>query len=315
MVLNTGSRTDIPAFYGRWFYNRIKEGYVMVRNPYYPSQVTKYRLSPEVIDILVFCTKNPEPMMDRLRELAEYSCVWYVTITSYGRDVEPFVPETRQVQETFKRLSKMTGADRVIWRYDPIFISEKYPLEFHVSQFESMADSLAGYTNHCVVSFIDLYEKTKRNFPGIREVTWTEQRRLTEAFSKIGVRNHMKIHLCCESRSLETEGVDARGCMTKEVLEQAVGFRMEVPKRKGARQECSCLLGADIGAYNTCGHGCLYCYANYDRKTVIHNMKLHNLESPFLIGEAREDDVVKSAVQRSWKNGQMSLFDFHGKRQ
>lgn len=311
MILNTGSRTDIPAYYGDWFYNRIREGFVMVRNPYYPSQVTRYRLSPEVIDILVFCTKNPGPMMDRLQELSKYCCVWYVTITSYGRDVEPFVPDAGQVMETFKRLSEKVGKARVIWRYDPVFLSKSYPLEYHVTRFDEMACRLAGYTDQCVVSFLDLYEKTKRNFPGAKQVPYQDQKELIRAFSATAARNHLKIHLCCESRSLETDHVDAKGCMTREVLERAAGFRLKVPRRKPARPECSCLLGADIGAYNTCGHGCLYCYANYDRDTVLKSMKDHNLDSPFLTGGSRADDTVKDAVQTSWRDGQMSLFDIH----
>ncbi len=307
MILNTGSRTDIPAYYAPWFYNRIREGYVLARNPYYPSQVTRYRLTPKVIDILTFCTKNPQPILDRLQELSEYCCVWYVTITCYGRDVEPFVPETGQVMDSFKRLSALVGKERVIWRYDPVFLSDIYPEEYHVQQFGWMADSLSRYTDRCVVSFIDLYEKTKRNFPGIREVAWEEQKRLIKAFSRIAARNHIKIHLCCEKKELETDHVDAKGCMTKEVLEQAAGFSLNVPKKRPARPECGCLLGADIGAYNTCGHGCLYCYANYDRKTVARNMKNHNLDSPFLIGGFQEGDIIKEAVQTPWRDGQLSL--------
>lgn len=308
MILNTGSRTDIPAFYSDWFVNRIREGYVLARNPYAPSQVTRYRLTPKVIDILTFCTKNPQPMLDRLRELSEYSCLWYVTITSYGRDVEPFVPNAEQVQESFKRLSRAVGKERVIWRYDPVFLSDVYSLEYHVERFEAMAGSLAPFTDQCVVSFLDLYEKTKRNFPGVREVAWQDQKRLIEAFSRIAVKNHMQIHLCCEKKALETDHVDARGCMTQEVLERAIGMRLRVPKRKRARPACDCLLGADIGAYNTCGHGCRYCYANYDTETVIHNMKNHNLDSPFLIGGFREGDVIKDAAQTSWSDGQLDLF-------
>ena len=172
-----------------------------------------------------------------------------------------------------------------------------------------MANALAGYTGQCVVSFLDLYEKTKRNFPEARAVTQGEQEQLVEAFSKAAAKNQMQVHLCCEMESLVRDHVDAKGCMSKEVLEQAAGFRLHVPKQRYARQECSCLLGADIGAYNTCGHGCLYCYANYDRKTVIHNMACHHEDSPFLIGYGQEGDVIKDAKQESWRDGQLSFFD------
>ena len=165
MILNTGSRTDIPAYYGEWFYNRIKAGHVLVRNPYYPTQVTKYLLSPEVIDAIVFCTKNPAPMLDGLSMLSSFDMLWFVTITPYGRDVEPYVPPKERVMDSFRRLSVMAGSGRMSWRYDPVFITGKYSISYHVEQFGKMAEALSGYTNQCVVSFIDLYEKTRRNFP------------------------------------------------------------------------------------------------------------------------------------------------------
>lgn len=281
----------------------------MVRNPYNPLQVTRYSLSPEVIDVMVFCTKNPAPMFDEIASLSVYDTFWFVTITPYGKDIEPFVPDKGQVTESFQRLSEITGYRRVSWRYDPVFISEKYSLEYHIEQFRQIAGRLKGSTEQCVVSFIDLYEKTKRNFPDVKAVTATEQRYLIEVFSQVAAENGLQIHLCCEDSGLVMQHVDANGCMSKEVLEHALGCRLSVPKKKMARNECECLLGADIGAYHTCGHGCLYCYANYDRKTVEQNMKLHDVDSPLLIGHVSEYDIVKEAEQRSWKDGQMSLFD------
>lgn len=309
MILNTGSRTDIPAYYSDWFYNRIEAGYVLVRNPYYPSQITKYLLSPDVIDVMVFCTKNPSPMLDRLSLLSAFDTFWFVTITPYGTEIEPHVPPKEQVIASFWQLSAAIGSSRISWRYDPVLITDTYSIAHHIEQFHRMAEALSGYTTQCVVSFIDLYEKTKRNFRGVRSVTSEEQEVLIEAFSKIAKENSLQIHLCCENANLIRENVDADGCMSKAVLEKALGCRLDVPKKKTARSECSCLLGADIGAYNTCGHGCLYCYANYDMETVAKNRKLHNTSSPLLIGELSEQDVVKSAEQKSWKNGQLDIFD------
>lgn len=310
MIINSGSRTDIPAYYSDWFYNRIKEGYVLVRNPYYPEQVTKYLLSPEVVDILAFCTKNPEPMLSRMKEIKHFPQFWFVTITPYGKDIEPYVPEKEKVMEAFKRLSNIVGANAMSWRYDPIFLNKKYTLDFHLEAFANMAENLKGYTNQCVVSFIDLYEKTKRNFPEIKVVTKLEQERLTEELVRIGKDNGMTIRLCCENESLKKYGADISGCMTQAVLEKAAGFSLAVPKSvKSPRSECSCVMGNDIGMYNTCGHACVYCYANYDRKTVVRNMKLHDVNSPFLIGGHREGDIIKEAKQVPWRDGQMSLFD------
>lgn len=309
MILNTGSRTDIPAYYSDWFYNRIQAGYIFVRNPYYPSQVTKYLLNPEVIDVIAFCTKNPLPMLERISLLSAFDTFWFVTITPYEEDIEPYVPPKEQVINSFQQLSGLVGSKRMSWRYDPIFITDKYSIAYHIEQFERMAKALSDYTDQCVVSFIDLYEKTKKNFSGVRSVTGHEQEQLITAFSEIAKDHHLQIHLCCENTGLVRENVDADGCMSKAVLERSLGCKLDVPKKKMVRSECSCLLGADIGAYNTCGHGCLYCYANYDRETVVKNMKMHNAASPLLIGDISENDVVKPAKQKSWRNEQLDIFD------
>ncbi len=309
MILNTGSRTDIPAYYSDWFYNRIKEGYVLSRNPYYPTQITKYLLNPEVIDVMVFCTKNPSPMLDRIALLSAFDMFWFVTITPYGKEIEPYVPSKEQVIGYFQKLSELIGKARISWRYDPVFVTDRYSVDYHIEQFGQMAKALSGYTEQCVVSFIDLYEKTLRNFSQVRSVTAKEQEKIIAAFSEIAKENELQIHLCCENAGLVRENVDADGCMSQAVLEKALGCKLNVPKKKTARKECSCLLGADIGAYNTCGHGCLYCYANYDIETVIKNRKLHNASSPLVIGEVSENDVIKQADQRSWKNAQLDFFD------
>lgn len=184
------------------------------------------------------------------------------------------------------------------WRYDPIFISQKYSVSYHIERFEQMAEDLQGYTRQCVVSFIDLYEKTKRNFPQARSVTAAQQEQLIETFPKIAAAKGIQIHLCCEDRALTRANVDADGCLSQTVLERAIGSALHVPKKKMARDACSCLLGADIGMYNTCGHGCLYCYANYDNESVRANRKLHDPASPLLIGHLHETDIVKEAEQK-----------------
>lgn len=308
MILNTGSRTDIPAYYSEWFYNRIREGFVLVRNPYDPGQVIRYRLTPDVVDCLCFCTKNPEPMLKRLSELDSFRQLWYVTITPYGRDVEPCVPLKEQVIESFHRLTERVSPRALIWRYDPIFLSEKYSLDFHLGSFEKMAAALSGCTEICVISFIDLYEKTKRNFPGVQTVPFALQAELAKAFVEIGKRFGIAVKSCCETERLAAYGVDVSGCMTKEVIERAIGENLEVPRHPAAREGCNCLLGNDIGMYNTCLHGCRYCYANYDKKTVEENYKKHDPKSPLLIGWPKKDDRIQEARQESWIDTQLRLF-------
>ena len=309
MIINTGCRTDIPAFYAKWLMNRIREGYVLVRNPYNPNQVTKYNLSPSVVDCLAFCTKNPEPMLTYLDELDMYKQYWFVTITPYGKDIEPNVPDKPKVIESFKKLSNHIGVDSIGWRYDPIFIGNGFDVSKHIECCEKMAKELKGYTHNCTISFLDLYEKVKRNAPNINPPTKEEQIEIAKAFSKIGKENNMIIHACCEKTYLSQYGLQCNGCMSQEIVEKAINNTLHPPKRKNIRQECNCLMGNDIGAYNTCGHLCKYCYANANKQFVIENMKKHDDNSPFLIGRSEPGDKITEAKQKSWKvkNEQMSF--------
>ncbi|MCD7865839.1 MAG: DUF1848 domain-containing protein [Clostridiales bacterium] len=308
MILQTGLRTDIPAFYSRWFANRLQAGFVCVRNPYNPVSVTRYTLAPDVVDLIGFCTKNPAPMFPYMNLLAPYGQYWFVTITPYGKDIEPNVPEKEKVMESFRELSNIVGIDSVGWRYDPILISDIYPVERHISDFEMMASYLSGYKKTCVISFIDIYKKVERNFPQARLVRPAERVEIGKIFAKIGHRYGMTIKACAEGNDLAPYGIDCTGCMTIETFETALHCRLDAPKRKSARSECVCYLGNDIGAYDTCGHLCRYCYANANAAAVRQNMKLHNPESPFLIGEGHPDDQIHDAKQTSWIDRQMSLF-------
>ena len=331
MILNTGNRTDIPAFYSRWFWNRLKDGYAMARNPMATGRITRFRLDPEVVDVLSFCTKNPAPMLaemarqraaweagedtgaadtaiPRERNLFAFRQMWHVTITPYGPDIEPHVPPKEEVMQSFRQLADLVGPRSTAWRYDPIFLSEKYDIAFHLRTFEAMAAALEGATQQCIISFIDLYEKTKRNFPEARRLTAEEEAALAEGIAGSGARHRMKIYACCEDKALARYGIDVDGCMTKEGLEQAFDMTLDVPKgHQTSRPLCRCLLGSDIGAYNTCAHGCRYCYANYDRRTVEANMAAHDPDSPLLVGWPQPEDIITEARQESYYSGQITM--------
>lgn len=310
MILNTGSRTDIPAFYSEWFLNRVREGFVMARNPFFPELVTRFQLSPDVVDLIAFCTKNPAPMLPRMEELSAFLQYWFVTITPYGKEIEPAVPDKTEVCESFRDLSRIVGKERTGWRYDPIFLSETYSMEYHLQEFERLAALLDGYTEQVVISFIDLYEKTKRNFPEAREVQPEERLILGKGMAEIADRHHMRIYTCLEGTDLKGFGVNTDGCMTKEVLERAIGEELDVPAGLSpAREGCRCLLGSDIGAYNTCRHFCRYCYANYDRETVLRNSAMHDPESPLLVGRLHPEDSVRDAKQIRYRTGQILLWN------
>ena len=265
MILNTGNRTDIPAFFSDWFYSRIQEGYVCVRNPYFPNQVTKYRLDPQVIDIICFCTKNPKPMLSRLDLIKGYKQFWFVTITPYNQSIEPHVPNKNEIIRSFIELSKKIGSHCIGWRYDPIFLNDYYTIDYHLHIFEKMCQKLSGYTHQCVISFIDLYQKTKKNFKDVQEVNENDQIYLCQKFVEIGKRYHIEIYTCHENETLKTTGVHTSGCMNQQIIEKALDCSLKLPKISEARQGCRCLLNNDIGVYNTCLDGCLYSYASHDR--------------------------------------------------
>ncbi|MBR0481363.1 MAG: DUF1848 domain-containing protein [Firmicutes bacterium] len=307
MIINTGQRTDIPAFYAEWFANRLKEGFVCVRNPYNQNQVSRYRLDPSVVDVIGFCTKNPALMFPYMDLLKDYGQYWFVTITGYGRDIEPNVPDKHKLIGDFKRLSDKVGIDSVGWRYDPIFISDRYSEDYHLRAFGKIAEALSGYTKTAVISFIDLYPKVRRNFPEVQEVAKEQRLRLGKEMIRIADSCGMTVKPCAEGDELAAFGADCSGCMTMSVYEKAIGKRLFAPKQKGARAECACYLSCDIGAYNTCRHLCRYCYANADPSEVLARSRLHDPKSPFLIGNYMDGDVVHDVPQESWIDPQTSM--------
>lgn len=308
MIINTGQRTDIPAFYAEWFANRLKEGFVCVRNPYNISQVNRYKLDPSVVDVIGFCTKNPAPMFPYMDLLRNYGQYWFVTLTPYGRDIEPGVPDKHRIIEDFKTLSGMVGTDSICWRYDPIFLSQKYTCEYHMHAFRQIAESLRGYTKTVVISFIDLYPKVRKNFPEAREVSYADRMGLGKEIIKIASGFDMIVKPCAEGDELAKYGADCNGCMKISDYEKAIGNHLIVPKKKGARTECSCYLSCDIGAYNTCMHFCRYCYANAEQAMVMEQNRLHDPSSPFLIGNYMDGDKIHEVPQKSWIDYQESLF-------
>ena len=306
MIINTGSRTDIPAFFHKWFLNRVSEGFVYSRNPY-NNEIYKYEINPEVTDCICFCSKNPKPLVKHLDEISQYNQFWFVTLNPYGKDIEVNVPDYKKVIKTFRDVSETLNMGAIAWRYDPIFITEKYNLDFHIDKFEEMASQLCEYTSDCTISFIDLYQKVLRNFSDAREVTAEEQLIIGENFSKIAQKYSLKMKTCVEGTLLDQFGFDSSGCMTKQVLENAIGNNLKIPKGKYRIRECNCIFGRDIGAYNTCLHGCRYCYANSNMQMVKRNQKLHNPDSPLLIGDVKDGDVVTEVNEPSYIDAQTRL--------
>ncbi len=308
MIIQTGLRTDIPAFYAPWFLRRLEEGYVLVRSPYNPELVTRYRLDPSVVDLIGFCTKNPAPMLPHLDLLTPFGQYWFVTITPYGRDIEPNVPPREEVIAATRRLAETLGAERVAWRYDPILLTDVYTVDRHLTDFARMCRALEGATQTCVISFIDLYRKVRRNFPEAREVSSDDRRRLGREMAAIAARHGMQLKTCHEGDELAPFGIDCSGCMTLSTYEKALGMRLRAPRQPVNSRGCACHLTCDIGAYNTCGHLCRYCYANDDAILVQQRMAAHDPLSPLLIGHLSPHDRIHEAHQTSWRDGQLTLF-------
>lgn len=274
-------------------------------------QVSKISLSTDVVDGIVFWTKNPIPMMDRLDEIKEYPYYFQFTLNAYGKDVEPNVPTKNEIIiPAFQKLSKKIGKDKVIWRYDPIFFNETYTLEYHCKYFEALANKLHNFTDKCTVSFIDYYRNTQRNTKPLNIISASNDQKfeLMEKFSDIASLYGLKVDTCAEGINLDQFGITHAHCIDKDRLEKIGGFSLNVDKDKNQRLECGCIASVDIGMYNTCKNGCLYCYANYSQKTVQNNFGKHNVSSPLISGELAENDVVKERVEKSCRNCQMNLF-------
>lgn len=291
MVLNVSGRTDIVAFYSDWFVERYKEGYIDVRNPFYPKLIS--RIYFKNVDLILFCTKNPIPILDKLKYI-DKPILFHVTLTPYKKDIEPNVLPKGIIIETIKKLSKVIGIDNLTIRYDPIFISEKYNLDYHIKAFDKLCSLLNGYVNKIIVSFIDDYKNVRKNekILNFREFTEKDYEIIGKNFSRIAKENSMTVQTCFENRNLVEYGFIKGECLSHELAYKLTGKKYKTWKaRKGAN--CNCVEMVDIGVYNSCKHFCKYCYANYDEKQVNNNFNSHFKDSSLLVGRIEKDDLIK----------------------
>lgn len=301
MILNTGARTDTVQFYTQWLLKRFEEGYVYARNPLFPNRVVKYELSPEKIDLVMFCSKNYKPILPRLHEITDkYRTYFNYTVTAYGKDVEPLVPSVDESIETLIALSKQVGKQRVAWRYDPVLLTDKYTIEVHAKTFEYTAEKLAPYIDRCIFSFVEMYNKLKTNMPEIVPLTETDKNHIAEILGSIANKYGIHIQTCGTNGDYSQYGIRSSGCATLEILGAANGCEFKNLKHKGLREGCHCIESRDIGAYDTCLNGCKYCYANKNPKKAKDNYKLHNPDSPLLLGDLQSFDEVTQGNQKSF---------------
>ncbi|HNW56661.1 MAG TPA: DUF1848 domain-containing protein [Bacteroidales bacterium] len=296
MILSVSRRTDIPAFYSEWFFTRIKEGYVYTRNPINKNAVSKISLNPQVIDCIVFWTKNPSLIfMENLGLIASYKYYFQFTINPYNDSIEQNVPKKQIVINNFIKLSEKIGKEKVIWRYDPILLSKECTLQYHVQYFEELAKRLHQHTEKCIISFIDYYKKCEQNLKeaNVRTLENSEVIELSKNLKDISDFYGLRLETCAEEYELDSIGIFHGRCIDNDLIERITGEKIEAKKDKNQRSLCGCIESIDIGEYNTCKHNCLYCYANYSRGRVLDNSKMHITSSPLLLGEIKNTDIVK----------------------
>lgn len=309
MILSVSRRTDIPNYYSEWFLNRMKEGYLYVRNPMNFHQVSKIFLSPELVECIVFWTKNPKPMLNRLTELKDYSYYFQFTLTGYGKDLEPNVPhKKKEMIPIFQELADKIGRERVIWRYDPILLTEKYTMEYHLKAFEEIARELEGYTKKVVISFVDLYDKMKHKGVYFNEMKGEECHFLARQMAEIARAHYMKIASCAEFMDLSNCGIEHNSCIDKELIEKIIGCPLKVGKDRNQREICGCVESIEVGAYDTCQNGCRYCYANRSEQQIKNTIVHYHPCSPLLCGEITKEDKITERKIKSFREEQMRLF-------
>lgn len=311
MILSISRRTDIPAFYSEWLMHRLRQGEVLVRNPMNYHQVGRIVFSPGNISCLVFWSKNPEPLLSRLAEINAlgYRCHVLFTLTAYGKEVESGLPPLDNRIETFRRLARVIGKDGVMWRYDPIFFNRHYTLDFHRQAFADLGAALAGSTERCIVSFVEMYKKCRRNMAALapEDLPREDQLKLLQNFADISRTHEIKLQSCAAVEDLGSAIAPGK-CIDGELLARRFSTEFIAVKDKHQRRACGCAASIDIGAYHSCPHGCLYCYANHNPAIARRNFIAHDPHSPLLLGNLGPEDVVKDRIQCCPPSRQTRLF-------
>jgi hypothetical protein len=309
VILSVSRRTDIPACYSEWFMNRLRAGYVCVRNPYDPHRVSRIRLERDTVDIILFWTKNPIPLIPYLDEIEDMGFPFYFqfTLTPYNEKIEPGFKNKQEIIDSFIYLSKKLGRERIIWRYDPVIVSDEFSVGDHIRAFEKISDILCGYTNKCIISFIDIYSKMSDR-GAFKTLSSEDVFKIAQDFSRTGKRAGLNIQTCAESADLGTFGIEHGACIDGRDIERITGGRLVSNiKMDAQRKECRCIECVDIGEYDTCLNGCSYCYANSDPETVKRKNMEYDPHSDLLTGHIAPEDKVTDRKVRSLLRRQMEL--------
>lgn len=303
MILSVSRRTDIPAFYAEWFMERLRQKFVLVRNPFNYHLISKIPLTPENIDVIVFWTKNSKPIHKYLDEIDNLGYKYYFqyTITPYKKDMEENIQDKKEIIKSFQTLSTKLGSEKVILRYDPVILTSSYNTAYHKKAFEKLCRHLNGYIKKIIISFIDYYNNTYNNIKAhnVYNITDNDMYIIAENFAETADKYNLKIESCAEQIDLEKFGINHGKCIDDELIEKITGYKIKAGK-DGQRLACGCIKCIDIGEYNTCLHKCLYCYANINKDTAFKNYKMHNKFSPLLIGDV--DTLKDKIIERNIKD-------------
>jgi len=288
-IISVSRRTDIPAFYSEWFFNRVEKGFVQVKKQVGAKTAKKVLLGVKDVLCFVFWTKNPGPMLDKLHLLNEQGYQYYFqfTLTPYGNDIESNLPPKRKIIKTFINLSKKIGKQKVIWRYDPILLNNEIDVNYHKKYFEEFAEKLQGYTKKCIISFIDSHQISKDNKKRLKIVKIDDETmmELGKIIHEIGKKYDITIETCAEKIDLTQIGISSAKCIDERLTGELLGRKLSIGKDRSQRKMCRCVTSIDIGTDNTCLHECLFCYATKNHAMARFNSNMHNKNSPLLIKE------------------------------
>jgi hypothetical protein len=307
MIISASRRTDIPAFYAEWFMNRIRAGYCTVPNPFNLKQISYISLKPEDVDVIVFWTRYGRPLLPHLAELDRrgYRYYFLYTLMNNPKQIDPKSPSLETSLETFREISDRIGKEKLIWRYDPIVISTITSPEFHQRTYQHIAEELKGYTTRSVISVVDIYRKVTKRLrtlasEGVEiiDCSATDLGELLESMSATAKKNGMEIHSCAEELDLKPYGIQPGKCIDDEYIKKIFSIDVSHKKDPSQRGACGCVTSRDIGMYDSCLFGCVYCYAttNFDSSRTRH--REHKATSPSLIGwyEAKPENKIPPQV-------------------
>ena len=280
MILSISRRCDIPRFRFDWFLDCLKAGFVNTVNPFNAAQTRHVSLKPEDVDFIVFWTRDPLSILNACKELEPYPFYVMVTLTAYPKILEPNMPQKENIIKTMKAL-KETWGQRIIWRYDPVFLSSLTDAEFHRSNFMDLSSRLSGITDRVIISIYDEYTGAKRRLTALGKKGelqilphYSENRQLlpqiknlVSEFAQIAKNAGMEMQYCAETE-LEDSGVKPGACIDGELIQKIIGEKQAYPGcaaaglvDKNQRSKCRCFPSIDIGSYSSCPAACVYCYA------------------------------------------------------